>query len=272
MMQVLLQIYTEPRFFQIVFGTVLVALASFLIMATPLTILAILDPPALRRYRIQPRRGNWRKMLPDSLEQLAINVALTLLGSILLWPLLRLSGIHSGPWPAWYVVIASVAAFAILDDFLFYCLHFAMHRSRWLYRKIHSVHHRFPTPIALSGNYMHPLEYMLISLLVTIGPALIGAHVGVFWIWVVFRQWEAAEQHSGYDFPFNPMRLLPLYDGARYHDFHHSKFFGNYSGLLSWTDTVFGTRAPRYDEYLSTRRSAAAEVEDPFAGGKGDVA
>ena len=46
--------------------------------------------------------------------------------------------------------------FILLDDFLFYWMHRSLHESRWLFKKVHSTHHRIMTPWAITGNYMHP--------------------------------------------------------------------------------------------------------------------
>ena len=107
-----------------------------------------------------------------------------------------------------------------LDDFLFYWMHRAMH-TRWLLKHVHGFHHRIYAPRAVAGHYMHPLEYVLTASLALVGPILLGVHVLVLYIWVVFRQWEAAEGHCGYDLPGSPTRWLPFSDGALHHDFHH---------------------------------------------------
>lgn len=47
--------------------------------------------------------------------------------------------------------------------------------------------------------------------------------------------------HSGYDVPLNPLHLVPFYAGARFHDFHHMNFIGNYASTFTWWDRLFGT-------------------------------
>lgn len=46
---------------------------------------------------------------------------------------------------------------------------------------------------------------------------------------------------SGYDVPLNPLHLVPFYAGARFHDFHHMNFIGNYASTFTWWDRIFGT-------------------------------
>ena len=70
---------------------------------------------------------------------------------------------------------------------------------------------------------MHPLELALTGSVALVGPLLLGSHVVVLWSWFVWRQWEAAEGHCGYDFPWSPSHLIPGNDGARHHDAHHAR-------------------------------------------------
>lgn len=49
------------------------------------------------------------------------------------------------------------------------------------------------------------------------------------------------DAHSGYEFPWNPYRCLPMASSATYHDFHHSKNVGNFSGAFTYLDYIFGT-------------------------------
>jgi 4-alpha-methyl-delta7-sterol-4alpha-methyl oxidase len=171
---------------------------------------------------------------------------------ILTWPLLYKTRIHAGELPPWYIIISHFLIFVYFDDLIFYWLHRALHTS-WLYKKIHSIHHRFNVPWAVAAHYMHPIEFIITSLNVLLGPILLGTHVVILWIWVIFRQWEAAEGHCGYDVPWNPSRLFPFYEGSAYHDFHHAKFKGNYSGFTGYLDRLFGTRSTDYKEHLKGR-------------------
>ena len=84
---------------------------------------------------------------------------------------------------------------------------------------------------------------------------LLGAHIYVVWLWVIIRQIEGADGHIGYDIPWNPAHLFPLYEGPVYHDFHHAKFKGNYAGFLPYLDRYLGkTHIPAYLRYVKARR------------------
>jgi methylsterol monooxygenase/4-alpha-methyl-delta7-sterol-4alpha-methyl oxidase len=159
-----------------------------------------------------------------------------------------------GPLPVWYWIAAQIVFFTLLDDFLYYWMHRLLH-VRWLLRHVHAVHHRIKNTCAMDGNYFHWLEFVLTGTLSLVGPLLIGAHVYVVWIWIVIRQFEAADGHCGYDFPLNPMRLFPLYKGPAYHDFHHARFKGNYAGFLPYLDSLMGTYIKDYLTYVAQRKA-----------------
>ncbi|REG30997.1 4-alpha-methyl-delta7-sterol-4alpha-methyl oxidase [Archangium gephyra] len=259
----ILEMYQEERFFLIAICSTLLSIAAFLAFALPWTWVAYKNPESLKKYRVQGRDIPVKRWFAPSLQRFAINSLVSFLGVLVAWPVLRRSGIHAGELPAWYVMVGQIAFFIVLDDLLYYWMHRAMH-TRWLYKHVHSVHHRITTPYALTGNYMHAFEFMMTSTLVLVGPSLVGAHVVTLWAWIVFRQLEAADGHSGYDVPWNPALLIPFYKGPAYHDFHHRRFFGNYAGFFAYLDKVFGgTWSKGYEEYRRAQQQRPEPQPQP---------
>jgi 4-alpha-methyl-delta7-sterol-4alpha-methyl oxidase len=248
----LLSVYSDPLFLWFPVGSVLVSAFAFMAFAGPLTWMAATAPAGLERFRIQTRRPRPQQLVGPSIKWWALNNALLLVSVVLAWPLLRLTGVHAGPLPSWSVIGAQLLFFILLDDFLYYWMHRAMH-TQWLYKRIHGWHHTIVTPWAVTGHFMHPVEYIVTGSLALVGPVLLGAHVISLWIWLGFRQWEAAEGHCGYDLPWTPTHVLPFNDGAIHHDVHHARVRGNYAGFLAWTDWLFGTYARGYQEDLAAR-------------------
>src|SRR5262245_58343311 len=151
--------YGDPMFLLFPIATAGVAIVSFALFAGVLTAIAAFEPAALRRYRIQRHRPRPQELVGRSIRSWARNNVLNLVGFVLVWPALRMiSTIHAGPLPAWWIIAGQVLFFIYLDDFLYYWFHRAMH-TRWLYKHVHGWHHRIVTPWAVTGNYMHPLEY-----------------------------------------------------------------------------------------------------------------
>lgn len=250
-------IYRSELFILFPVVTTVVSAVGFLAFAVPLTAIAVADPPALRKYRIQRKKPRAQDLIKPSLVCFVVNNAVMFAVIVAGWPLLAKTSIHAGPMPAWYVVAAQLVFFIYLDDFLFYWMHRTLH-TPWLFKRIHGWHHRILTPWAVTGHYMHPLEYVLTATCALVGPLLVGAHVVTVWLWFAFRQWEAAEGHCGYEFPWTPTHLLPLNDGAIHHDAHHERVRGNYAGFLGYLDGVFGTYVRGYREELASRHAWAA--------------
>ena len=262
-------LYHDPRFWLVPVASVLVGMAAFISFATALTWIAAHDPVWARRWRIQNTRGagglsdedatkrgilvQGRHMVVQSVRIWLQNNLWMLAGAAASWPLMSLSGIHTGALPALWVIVLQLSFFIYLDDFLYYWMHRAMH-TRWLLKHVHGIHHRVLSPWAITGNYMHPLEYVLTGSLMFMGPALLGSHVIVLWLWVIFRQWEAAEGHCGYAFPWSPTHWLPFSHGALHHDFHHARVRGNYAGFLPVWDKLFGTYVRDYESAIEKWR------------------
>ncbi len=260
-LQYIKSIYSEALFWQFPVAATVLGIVAFQFWALPMTWLAWKDFPSLQKYKTQNRSIDVVYWLRESYKCMALNYSIGFVAIVLSWPVLRFSGVHAGPLPAWYVMVGQILLFILLDDFLYYWMHRAMH-GKWLFRHVHSVHHRVRTPCAIAGNYLHWAEYLATISLLLAGPVLVGAHVVTLWIWVVIRQLEAADGHFGYDLPWNPQRFLPLYDGSSYHDFHHGRFKGNFAGALGFADKLFGTRSEGYEQYeaLKARGEAPASA------------
>ena len=254
--------YTDPWFWQFPMATLAISMAAFLLVAIPLTIIAWQDPVALRKYKIQSKPFEMKKFLLPSISRIIINNIILASLLVLVWPLLKLTGVHNGALPVWYIIIAQLVFFVLLDDFLYYWMHRYMHENKWLLKHIHSVHHRIHNTCGINGNYMHWVEYSLTATLTLVGPMLIGAHIYVVYLWVILRQVEGADGHIGYDIPWNPAHLLPIYEGPVYHDFHHAKFKGNYAGFLPYLDKYLGkTNIPAYLHYLQQKKNGLTPIE-----------
>lgn len=246
---------SDPWFRQLALGTLGISLASFLLLALPWTLIARLDPACLRRHKVQQTPfppGLW---FWPSLRQLAVNALVMAVLLVLAWPLMRHLPIHTGALPPAWLIVLQLAFFVLLDDFLYYWMHRAMHRG-WLLRHVHSVHHRIRQTTAINGNYMHPLEFALTGTLALAGPVLTGAHLHVLWLWIAIRQFEAVDAHCGYQLPWSPVHWLPGYDGAGYHDFHHARYRGNYAGFFGYMDRWLGTQARGFADWRRERRRA----------------
>ncbi|CAN1235266.1 Very-long-chain aldehyde decarbonylase GL1-9 [Linum perenne] len=105
-----------------------------------------------------------------------------------------------------------------------YFVHRYMHQNKFLYRHIHSQHHRLVVPQAIGALYNHPLEGLLLD---TVGVKTVDDHCG---LWL----------------PGNVFHLL-FANNSAYHDIHHqlqgTKY--NYSQpFFPLWDKLLGTHMP----------------------------
>ncbi|NVK37263.1 MAG: sterol desaturase family protein [Gammaproteobacteria bacterium] len=257
-----LSLWNDPWFWQFPAATLGISFVAFMLFALPWTYLAYKEPSWLSPYRIQKQPINVAGTFWPSIYHSVKNTLVVFIFLILLWPLIKRTGIHIGELPSIWIIAIQIVFFILLDDFLYYWMHRLFHQNKWLMCHVHSVHHRIKNTCAINGNYMHWFEFACTSGLILVGPILLSSHLYVVWIWVIIRQFEAADGHMGYDVPWNPARLFLIYHGPVYHDFHHAKFKGNYAGFLSYLDALLGkTHVKAYLDYKSKKKQGLTPEE-----------
>ncbi|EDV27820.1 Methylsterol monooxygenase 1 [Trichoplax sp. H2] len=163
--------------------------------------------------------------------------------------------------PAWYIIAMQVLGCAVIEDTWHYFLHRIMHDKRF-YKYVHKVHHNFQAPFGMTAEYAHPVETVVLGMGFFIGILTFCTHVVLLWAWVTVRLLETIDVHSGYNLPYlNPFHLIPFYAGAKFHDFHHMNFTGNYSSTFSYWDRIFGTDQ-QYHKYVGEKQKAALKKSE----------
>ena len=138
-------------------------------------------------------------------------------------------------------IIVEVLFVLFIDDFYFYFFHRFMHENKYIYRKIHSIHHRATTPFPSEYLYTHPLEWMGGMPGPFIGILLLGGvSIYSFWLLLIIRNLHELDIHSG--LKSNPLiKYFPFAGTNEHHDLHHSIFDGNYASSFVFLDKVFKT-------------------------------
>lgn len=218
---------------------VLVQIIGFVIPATCYMLIDVFFPKFSQRHKIQgPRRQPTRQQILHCIRISLFNHALVL---VMHGVMLYIKGFdHSfivldAPLPSLTTFIGDFVFAQLAREVSFYYVHRALHHPS-IYAYIHKMHHKYITPVAFAAEYAHPVEHILANVLPIALPLYLkGAHGVTFFTFTAFELWEAAADHSGYDF----LKLPP----AKLHDLHHEKFRVNYGtiGLMDWvhgTDTV----------------------------------
>ncbi|QGX96842.1 sterol desaturase family protein [Roseovarius faecimaris] len=138
--------------------------------------------------------------------------------------------------PIWFVL--SLILLPIWSAFHFYWVHRLLHVP-FLYKRVHSLHHRNVNVGPWSGFSMHPVEHLLycsslcIHWIVPSDPILLFFHV-------IYLGPGAAMTHAGYeDLLIKDKRRLAL--GTFYHQLHHRYYECNYGNQEMPWDRWFGT-------------------------------
>lgn len=224
-------------------GVILSQIIDFIIPAIIYLLIDIAAPNFSQRHKLQTTRRQptwaqiWHCIKISMLNQIWVAAAHALVVYYVVG--VNHSMLIMDPELPSLTTIASDFVFGMVArEISFYYIHRALHHPR-LYGHIHKMHHKYTAPISFAAEYAHPVEHILANVLPVAAPlALKGTHFLSMLVFTVFELWEAAADHSGYDF----LKLPP----ASIHDLHHEKFRVNYStlGIMDW---VHGTHVVGWD-------------------------
>ncbi|KAF2075462.1 hypothetical protein CYY_003243 [Polysphondylium violaceum] len=212
--------------------------------------------PFLQKYKIQQNKTNdWKSQLNCTFKVLLTQTLVQLPMMIIFHPAIHATGLRAkAPLPSLPYLLLTLTCSFIIEDFYFYWVHRALHHGIW-YKYIHKMHHDHSAPFGITAEYAHPIETLILGVGTVIGPFLFSRDLFTLWVWLGVRLYQTVECHCGYDFPFNPTRLIPFWGGAKFHDFHHETFVGNYASTFTYLDAMFGTS----DKYLKRLDERAAK-------------
>lgn len=109
----------------------------------------------------------------------------------------QLLGIRTGlGLPSLWEIFCQLLVYFLIEDYGNYWIHRLMH-SKWFYENIHRVHHEFTAPIGFAAPYAHWAEVLILGMPSFVGPAIVPGHMITLWLWIILRQMEAIETHSG---------------------------------------------------------------------------
>ena len=139
------------------------------------------------------------------------------------------------------IMIFEIFIILMIDDIYFYFWHRLMHENKFLYHKIHKIHHRASTPFPSEYLYTHPIEWMV---------GMIGPFIAIFllggvcvyslWIVLIIRNLHELDIHSGLKSSYLT-KYFPFSGTNEHHDKHHAVLKGNYASAFSFWDKMFKT-------------------------------
>ena len=194
-------------------------------------------------YRIQKRKMKanvFYTRLPLILFNILLLVLISSLGLYYLYPIIFSNLLEFN----FDVILMQLIIILLIDDFYFYLLHYWMHKNKFILDRIHRIHHRAITPLALDYMYVHPLEWILgyfgpffaLFLISLFTPVNILA----FWSYQFIRNMHELDVHSGYKSFLS--KWIPFWGESEHHDLHHAKLNGNYATTFLIWDNIFKTK------------------------------
>jgi sterol desaturase/sphingolipid hydroxylase (fatty acid hydroxylase superfamily) len=238
-----LAIYQRTTDFQMTVGGLFAALVlGYFLGCIPYLMLDLVRPSSARAAKVQ------KQWYPDAraLSRCFLSLFFLFFGVMLpliafSYPVFRWVGVRrEPPLPRADEVVLHVLTCFVIEDFGNYWIHRWLH-TPWLYRHIHYWHHQWNTPFSLAATDAHPLEVILLGIPTIAGPVLLSSHLLTTLVWMMLRQYEAIDIHSGYEFRWNLNAYLPFYGGTEHHDYHHYLYSGNYASIFTYCDEVYGT-------------------------------
>ncbi len=142
---------------------------------------------------------------------------------------------HALFW-GWFALMVVLAPF--IHSVHFYLGHRLLH-VKWLYKTVHSVHHRNVDVGPWSGLAMHPVEHLIYFSTIVV-PWVFALHPLNALYQLQLAMFLRALSHSGYD-RLKVGKSLEIDAGAHFHTLHHKYFECNYGGSLLPLDKAFGT-------------------------------
>ncbi|EKM50363.1 uncharacterized protein PHACADRAFT_263621 [Phanerochaete carnosa HHB-10118-sp] len=162
----------------------------------------------------------------------------------------------------WAIPTAKLLFGMFIIDTWEYFLHRAMHMNTFLYKTLHSVHHRLYVPYAYGALYNHPLEgFLLDSVGAVLAETIACMTTRETILLFAVSTLKTVDDHCGYRFPWDPLQMF-CENNADYHDIHHQVIGikNNFAQpfFVHW-DVLLGTRMTRED--IEIRRRLARRTE-----------
>lgn len=254
---------TDPiDLFAAVWPTIFILdLLRYLIAAGVLVFILTLFATRLSRRRIQQARATSEDVRREILYSLSTVLIFSLVGfSVYLGVQHGVFRIYGGDLPGTARLLMEFVAIVLLHDAYFYWAHRLMH-TRWLFRRVHRVHHRSRTPTPWAAYAFAPAEAFLEAAILPIAALIIPMHELTALLFVTHMIIRNVAGHAGIElFPkgWLDMPILRAFTTTIHHDLHHSHGGYNFGLYFTWWDRWMKTEHPQYADKFATVTNAYA--------------
>ena len=197
----------------------------------------------------QYKRGQLKREITWSLIT-AVSFSVTGALTLLIWQqgyTLVYTDIHA--FPLWWMPLSLVISM-LIDETYYYWTHRWLHQPA-MFRMIHNIHHQSSTTSPWTAFAFHPLEGLLLAIVLPLTLMIIPMHPGVIILQLVMMTFSSVISHLDIElFPrrFHKHPLGRWLIGATHHSLHHKQFKYNYGLYLTFWDKWKKTESPVFDE------------------------
>lgn len=150
----------------------------------------------------------------------------------------------------WVYFLFSVVLIIVLHDAFFYWSHRLLH-VRFLFERIHFVHHLSLRTTAMSALAFHPVEAVIQVLILPLVAFLIPVHPLALFFFSLYQTIFNSYGHCGYEgYPkwFADNKWTRAIITPTYHSLHHARGVGNYGLYYTFWDRLCGTERGDYQQ------------------------
>ena len=196
-----------------------------------------------------PTRADLRREIAYSISTLCVITALN--AGILALVVSGVFEVYEEPLKhglAW--LLLSLPLMIVWHDFYFYWTHRLLH-TRWLFTRVHGVHHRSRNPSPWAAFSFHPVEALVNSMVVPITLVAVPLNEYVIAAFAIHQIIRNTHGHAAVE--TLPRGFARHWLGGRFvttthHHLHHETGRGNYGLWFTWMDRWFGTERVDYFE------------------------
>lgn len=241
-------------------------LTRYLVAAGVLAVVLAVFAAPLASRRIQPRRASLRDMFREVRYSLSTVLLFSLVGfSVYLGSKTGYFSIYSGDIPSAARLCLEFTAIVLLHDTYFYWAHRVMH-TRWLFRRVHRVHHKSRTPTPWAAYAFAPPEAVLEAGILPAAALLLPMHEITIFLFVTHMIVRNVIGHAGIElFPgwWLQVPVLKWITTTTHHDLHHSHGGYNFGLYFTWWDKWMKTEHPEYADRFMAASNSCCPIKSP---------
>jgi lathosterol oxidase len=245
-----------PELFVTVWPTILVLdLSRYLVAASLLAVVLAIFAVPLAGRRIQTKLASAADIRREITHSLSTVLIFSLVGfAVYAGSQQGFFRIYGGELPGGARLFLEFAALVVLHDAYFYWMHRFMH-TRWLFRRVHRLHHKSKTPTPWAAYAFAPGEAILEAGILPLAGLLMPLHELAVFMFVTHMIIRNVIGHAGVElFPRWWLRapFLRAFTTTTHHDLHHSHGGSNFGLYFVWWDRWMGTEHPQYASQFMT--------------------